>query len=61
MPTHLKEKRVSKHLRGRIRKILRDLNPAKNADSKYTHILQNCKSLALESLMAKKKKMLHNF
>ena len=61
MPTHLREKRVSKNLRGRIRKILRDLNLAWNSDSKYTHILQNCKSLALESLMVKKYKMLHNF
>ena len=49
-----KRKTLSKNLRGRIRKILRDLNPAWNSDSKYTHILQNCKSLALESLMAKK-------
>ena len=47
-PTHLREKRVLKNLRGRIQKILIALHWKFNFDSKYTHIFQNQVSRALE-------------
>ena len=51
LPTHSREKRVLKNLRGWIQKILIALNWKLNSDSKYIHMSRDSKSQAVESLM----------
>ena len=51
LPTHFRENRVLKNLRGRIQNFWIFLNPSWNSDSKYTHISSDRISQALEPKM----------